>query len=208
VTRASRSTAVMLVTNITAMSPSEATRSRIQEEAIRLFSERGFDEVTVEEVAQAAGVSHMTFFRYFPTKQSVVLDDPYDPLIGAAVAAQDPTLPALERVRRGLLATWDEVDAPGDAMTRRRIVLAASHRALRAGVWENNLRTEDIVVEALTSTGASELEARVAAGAVNGALTAALFHWAEDPETGSLGDRVRSALDQLHVATDSAEASA
>lgn len=150
--------------------------------------------MTVEEVAAAAGVSHMTFFRHFPTKESVVLDDPYDPILGQAVARQDRTLPALERVRLAILDAWEGLDEPDDDLTRARIELAASHPSIRAGVWENNLRTADILVDALVDTGSDPLEARVAAGAVLGSITAALFDWAENKEAGSLGDRVRTAL--------------
>lgn len=181
------------------MSRTDQTRRRLQENAIRLFSQRGFDNVTVEQVASAAGVSHMTFFRHYPTKESVVLDDPYDPVLGTLVAEQKPSLPALEKVRRALLAAWEEVEEPGDDMTRARIELAASHPSLRARVWENNQRTLDIVVASLMETGSSALEARVAAGAVLGALTAALFDWAEDERSGTLGQRIRSAMDVLAI---------
>lgn len=179
------------------MAPKAATRQRLQEEALRLFSERGFDDVTVDEVARAAGVSHMTFFRHFPTKESVVLDDPYDPLLGMAVRAQDQNLPPLERVRRGLIEAWQSLDEPDDDMTRRRIELAASNPSLRARVWENNLKTEQVIVEALTAGGADHLDAGIAAGAVLGAVTAALFHWAEQPGDSSLGDRLRHAMSLL-----------
>ena len=179
------------------MGRSEGTRQRLQEEAIRLFSERGFDEVTVEEVARAAGVSHMTFFRHFPTKEAVVLDDPYDPVIGAAVAGQDDELPPLERVRRAVLDGWEGLDEPGDQQTRARIELAAAHRSLRARVWENNRATEQVIVEALTNQGVPSLDAYVAAGAVLGALTAALFDWADHPSGQSLADRVRRAMTLL-----------
>ena len=174
-----------------------ATRQLLQEHALRLFSERGFDDVTVEEVARAAGFSHMTFFRHFPTKEAVVLDDPYDPVLGAAVARQDPRLPALERVRRAVLEAWEDLDEPGDGMTRVRIELAASHPSLRAKVWENNRRTEEVIVGALTSSGVAPLEAKVAAGAVLGSLTAALFDWAEHGEGDTLGERVRRSLEIL-----------
>lgn len=187
------------------MARTEQTRQRIQDHAIRLFAERGYDNVTVEEVATAAGFSHMTFFRYFPTKESVVLDDPYDPVIGEAVAAQDPGVPALERVCLGMLSAWARLEEPADETTRTRIRIAASNRSLRARIWENNLATEDIVVDALMSTGVPALDARVAAGAVNGALTAALLDWAEDEESGTLGDRIRYAIRQLSPTNDMAE---
>jgi AcrR family transcriptional regulator len=45
------------------------TRQRLQEQALRLFVERGYEATTVEQIVAAAGVSHMTFFRYFPTKE-------------------------------------------------------------------------------------------------------------------------------------------
>jgi AcrR family transcriptional regulator len=49
---------------------------------LELFLRDGYDATTVAAIARAAGVSHMTFFRHFPTKESVVLDDPYDPVTG------------------------------------------------------------------------------------------------------------------------------
>jgi AcrR family transcriptional regulator len=170
------------------------THRRLQEEALRLFTERGFDDVTVEEVARAAGVSHMTFFRHFPTKESVVLDDPYDPVIGAAVQQQDHRLPALLRVAGGLRTAWRRMDGPEDEATRLRLRLAAAHPGLRARMWENTHRTEQVIVDALVADGVAPLEANVAAGAVLGALTAALLVWAEsDPPTG-LGETILSAL--------------
>lgn len=179
------------------MARSRDTRSRIQEVALRLFTAHGFDNVTVEQVARAAGFSHMTFFRHFPTKESVVLDDPYDPVLGAAVAAQDEDLSPLERVRRAVVAAWEGLDEPGDEMTRVRIELVAAHPSLRARVWENNRTTEQVIVEALTRSGVPTLEAHVAAGAVLGALTAALFVWADHDGDDTLGDRVRRAMSLL-----------
>lgn len=181
---------------------SKHTRNRLQEEALRLFTERGFDEVSIEEVARAAGVSHMTFFRHFPTKESVVLDDPYDPLLGAAVEEQNTDLPALERVRLAVLEAWEMIDEPGDDATRKRIELAAAHPSLRAKVWENNRRTEEVIVEALTRSGVERLESSVAAGATLGALTAALFDWAENPDGDALGDRVRTAMRLLSTSVE------
>jgi AcrR family transcriptional regulator len=60
-------------------SKSERTRARLQQVAVDMFAERGFDGVTVAEIAEAAGVTQMTFFRYFLTKEQVLLDDPYIP---------------------------------------------------------------------------------------------------------------------------------
>jgi AcrR family transcriptional regulator len=195
----------MLVTNIpTMVTRAERTRRSLQEVAVRLFESRGYDNVTVEEVAGAAGVSHMTFFRHFPTKVSVLLDDPYDPIIGEMVAKTDPELPAMERVRRGLLDSWAQIEEPEDETTRIRFRILTRHEDLIAHAWANNRRTEQVIVDALTSTGVARLEARVVAGAVMGALMAALIDWGEDDGSGSLGNRVRRALEQLGSTTGSA----
>lgn len=179
------------------MRNAQRTRQRLQDAALRLFSERGFDGVTVEEIAGAAGVSHMTFFRHFPTKESVVMEDPYDPLIAAGVGHTDPALPALERARRGLLESLETVEGEMDHTTRLRLQLAAGHPTLRARMWENNRATEKAIVEALMDTGTADLAARVAAGAVLGALTAALLDWAEASSSEPVGQRLRSALELL-----------
>ncbi|WP_269462025.1 TetR family transcriptional regulator [Arthrobacter sp. SO5] len=171
-----------------------ATRALLQEQAMALFVQRGFDETTVAQIAEAAGVSQMTFFRYFPTKEAVVFDDPYDPVIADVIAAQNPGLPAVERVRLGLLAAWTSVPEPVGDATRDKIRLIAGHARLAAGVWENNRRTEDLIVEALTGTGVGRLEARVAAGACLGGLTAALLDWASEPDGQELRERIMTAL--------------
>lgn len=181
-------------------SRTERTRQRLQRCALTLFEERGFDDVTVEEVARAAGVSHMTFYRHFPTKESVVLDDPYDPAIGVAVSSQDPTLPILMRVAQGVMSAWGSTPAPTDDGVRARVRLAAGHPGLRARAWENNQRTEDVIVQALVATGEDLLDARVAAGAALGALTAALLDWGRRPE-GTLEERIVRTLVVLGATT-------
>ena len=64
------------------------TRAAIQEHALRLFMEQGYEQTTVEQIADAAEVSPSTFFRYFPTKEDVVMYDAFDPLMVEAFRAQ------------------------------------------------------------------------------------------------------------------------
>lgn len=175
----------------------ERTRQRLQEKALALIAERGFDDVTVEEIAAAAGVSHMTFFRHFPTKEAVIVSDPYDPMIAEEVARQPARLPALERVRRGLWKVSEALRGPLDSVTRTRIEIGVAHPKLRAAMWESTHQTEEVIVEALVVSGVGPFEARVAAGACLGAVMAALLDWAQHPSGESLGERVQRALDQL-----------
>jgi len=183
---------------------SERTQAVLQGTALRLFLERGFDQTTVADIAAAAGVSQMTFFRHFPTKESVVVGDPYDPLIADAVARQPAELPVFERVRRGLLTAWSVLPEPAAGETRDRIRLAVRHPALRAATLENNRATEQIIVAALEDAGVPHFEAVVATGACLGALMAGLIDWGVDPDAGPLGERIVAALSALpHEAVDS-----
>lgn len=158
---------------------------------------QGFDRTTVEQIAAAAGVSHMTFFRHFPTKEAVVLDDPYDVVIADAVLTQDASLPVLERVRLGFLAAWSALPEPAAEDTRARVRIMSEHPGLRARAWENNRRTADLVTAALVSDGVTTLEARAATGACLGALMEALLAWGTSGPDEPLGPLVRRCLDLL-----------
>jgi AcrR family transcriptional regulator len=83
------------------------TRAALQEHALRLFREQGYEATTVDEIADAAEVSPSTFFRYFPTKEDVVLYDALDPLLLEAFEAQPADLSPVGALR----ATMREVSA-------------------------------------------------------------------------------------------------
>ena len=63
------------------------TRASLREHALRLFREQGYQATTVEQIAAAAEVSPSTFFRYFPTKEDLVLQDDMDTRLLDAFAA-------------------------------------------------------------------------------------------------------------------------
>lgn len=190
----------MLATNISrvtiASTKTERTRARLEECAIELFLKKGYDATSVAEIAAAAGVSEMTFFRYFPTKESVVLDDPYDPYIASAIGAQPRELPAIVRVAHGIRDAWRQLPEPEGDRTRDRIRLLSANPALRAGSWRNNEATELIIAERLIADGTHPLEARVAASACLAAIMAALIEWATS-ETGTLGSSIELALETV-----------
>jgi AcrR family transcriptional regulator len=75
------------------------TRAAIRAHAMRLFDEQGYAATTVDQIAAAADVSQSTFFRYFPTKEDVVLTDDYDPLVAAALRAQPADLNPITAIR-------------------------------------------------------------------------------------------------------------
>src|SRR3954466_1872858 len=102
------------------------TRAAIRDHALRLFRENGYQRTTCEQIAAAAEVSPATFFRYFPTKEDVVLQDDYDPLMAAAVAARPRRERPFQAVRRALGETLAQL--PEQEMTlvheRTRLLLS------------------------------------------------------------------------------------
>lgn len=170
-----------------------STRERLQTAALELFEDRGFDRVTVEEIAAAAGVSHMTFFRHFGSKDRVLLDDPFDPMIATAVAATDPDLPVVERVAAGFLAVLPGIDPTDDAGVRRRLRITVGNPALEGAMAANTRATQDAIA-AIGSDAADRRELNIAAAGCLGALMVALLEWAADDSGGTLADAVSAAL--------------
>src|ERR1700684_311512 len=75
------------------------TRASLREHALRLFREQGYQATTVEQIAAAAEVSPSTFFRYFPTKEDVVIQDDMDARLFAAFERQPAELSTIAAVR-------------------------------------------------------------------------------------------------------------
>ena len=183
-----------------------ATRRAIQDHALRLFLEKGYDATTVEEIAAAAGVSHMTFFRHFPRKEAVVESDDYDPLIAELIVARpadEGSLPAIHRaLRQGLAAVLpDDREA---ILVRTRLILDTP--ALRARNWQNQDATRELFAAALAHrerAAEPDLRLRVLAAAALAALTTAITVWAEGDDARDLVALVDEAFTALGVPADS-----
>jgi AcrR family transcriptional regulator len=188
---------------------SERTRERLLNAALELFASQGYHETTVAQIATRVGVSEMTFFRHFQSKEDSLLADPYDPLIAAAVAAQPIEWDALPRVVRGVRDAWRAVPEPDSAQVRLRVRIAAQTPSLRAAIWRNTEATERVIVAVLEADGTDRLAARAASAAVLAAMTAALMEWAasDDGELGPMVDRVL-ALFENEVGVEPATAGA
>ncbi|MBG0819206.1 TetR family transcriptional regulator [Planomonospora sp. ID91781] len=178
------------------------TRRTIQEQALRLFAEQGYEATTVEQIAEAAEISPSTFFRYFPTKEDVVVQDDYDPVMLAALAAQPAGLDPVPALRAAMREAFAQIPPEEEEQIRARTRLQLSHPALRARAVDNMIATIDVFTRALSARmtpapagrAAADLLARTAAGAVVGAMLAALFSWAESDGTRPLADIVDETL--------------
>lgn len=169
------------------------TRARLQEQALRLFVERGYEATTVEQIAAAAGVSHMTFFRYFPTKEDAVLSDSYDPLLVAAIQEQPRTEHSVTRIHAAVRAGLGAIYAADRDALLVRVRLALGTPALRARLWENQFATRDLLAHALAD-GEPDFATRILASACLSTLTTALEEWVGTGGAAELPDLIDDAF--------------
>ncbi len=87
------------------------TRASLREHALRLFREQGYQATTVEQIAAAAEVSPSTFFRYFPTKEDVILQDDMDTRMIEALEQQPPELGSIAAMRAAIRQQSDSYSA-------------------------------------------------------------------------------------------------
>jgi AcrR family transcriptional regulator len=118
------------------------TRFAIQQEALRLFQDQGYHATTVEQIAEAAEVSASTVFRYFPTKDTLVLTDDYDPIMVERFRTQPPELGVVAAFRSALRETFH-------GMPPEQIKAAAERNALVTAVPELRAAFADVAVASI-----------------------------------------------------------
>ncbi|GAA3847962.1 TetR/AcrR family transcriptional regulator [Streptomyces sedi] len=176
----------------------------IQAHAVRMFTDRGYDAVAVADVAEAAGVSAMTVYRYFPTKEDLVLVDQPARLIAERVAASSAALPLVHRVGGALVdAATALTGGDGDeaAASERFLLdclrLMVSTPALRARHLDSQYALQQTIVDALgdhpTDPDAA-FRAQAATSACLAAMHTALTRWTEDDGRTRLPDLIARAL--------------
>jgi AcrR family transcriptional regulator len=112
------------------------TRFAIQQEALRLFGEQGYGATTVEQIAEAAEVSPSTVFRYFPTKDALVLTDDYDPVMVERFRAQPAELRTIPAFRAAFRETFTDLPQDQVQAADERNALILSVPELRAAFAE------------------------------------------------------------------------
>jgi AcrR family transcriptional regulator len=176
------------------------TRERIRACALRLFLEQGYDATTVEQVAAAAGVSHMTFFRYFPAKEDVVLSDSYDPLIARLLEQTPAAWPVRQRIRAALLQGLAQVyQTDRDTLLAQNKLIAATP-ALRDRLWADQIATQQFFLDVLVGEEPDHrpsLQARVIVAACLAAASTAILAWVENDGTPELPELLDQAFETL-----------
>ena len=181
------------------------TRASLREHALRLFREKGYQNTTVEQIAAAAEVSPSTFFRYFPTKEDLVLQDDLDIRMVAAFEQQPAGLGLVAAVRAAARQMFESYTATDMEVLRQTTELTMTVPEIRARAMEEFARTITVVAEAVAKRAGrspDDLAVRTAAGAIIGVIMATTMPWERWSEGGSFDDmfgRIDEALALLEA---------
>jgi AcrR family transcriptional regulator len=154
-----------------------AVRSAAAERAIRFLDEKGFDESNVDDIAAAAGMSTRSFFRYFSSKEDVVIGEllPMGELIRAELQLRPAKELPFVALRAALRPLEKLADANPEAVLRSTRV-ALSTPALRARTLERHATWADMLAPLLAQrTGWSEESGSISASAITHAAMACLY---------------------------------
>ncbi|HET6953531.1 MAG TPA: TetR family transcriptional regulator [Acidimicrobiales bacterium] len=177
------------------------TQRALQEAALELFAANGYDETTTDEIAERAGVSPRTFFRYFPTKESVLFLGEYGwfQSFTKKFLAQPASMRDVEALKETLLEF-----APGLRQRRRALLLyeraVASSSTLRGGVHDH--QQEDIATLARAVAERRRLEqpddyCMLLATVCLVTYRRSLFLWLAGPGRGDPGTLIAKHFDLL-----------
>jgi AcrR family transcriptional regulator len=162
----------------------------IQTEALRLFAEKGYAQTTVEEIADAAAISPRTFFRYFPSKEDVVMWDEYDPLVADLLAARPDDEPLAETFRAVIRETLGSLYRHDPERLLARVRLSATVPELRARFQDERTQGIDEIGPLLAQKRGApvdDLTLRVVGSSLLAAVSVALDRWqADDGKTDLL----------------------
>ncbi|MFI2346694.1 TetR/AcrR family transcriptional regulator [Streptomyces sp. NPDC019443] len=173
------------------------TRIAIRRATYRLISEQGYEATTIEQIAEAAEVSPSTVFRYFPTKEDIVLTDEYDPVMEAELRARPADEDPLDSIRHVIthrLSTFVQAERE-EVMQRSKLLVEVP--AVRARMTEAMDTTSELLVHALadrTGRDHDDLDVRVFTAAVLGALREVMLYWAARDHQDDLVELVDRAL--------------
>ncbi|GAA3294417.1 TetR family transcriptional regulator [Dactylosporangium vinaceum] len=161
----------------------QKTRWAIQEHAVRLFVQQGYDATTVEQIAEAAEISPSTFFRYFKTKEDVIIQDRYDELMAEQIRTAPAELSPLEVLRRAFARSFQAIsDEEADqALQRARLQLSVPALRMRAlDNLQDSIRYLAAPLAERLGRPADDFRCQAYVGACVGALMNALMAWVRE----------------------------
>jgi AcrR family transcriptional regulator len=173
-------------------------RGRLEQAALDLYQERGFEQTTVTEIAERAGLTERTFFRYFADKREVLFGD-QDTLrtlsVSTIEAAPASTTP-LNAVTAALEAVVPVFQERHKFVRLRQAVIAANPGLQERELLKSALLTS-VMAEALRRRGVTDPAASLAAEVGVIAFKTAFDRWVSEPNAQDLSRLIRASLDLL-----------
>uniref|UniRef100_UPI0004CB8B91 TetR/AcrR family transcriptional regulator n=1 Tax=Streptomyces cellulosae TaxID=1968 RepID=UPI0004CB8B91 len=176
------------------------TRTAILDATYALIDEQGYDATTIEQIAERAEVSPSTVFRYFPTKEDIVLTDEYDPLLLEELRARPADEPWTASLRYILRKAIDLGATEKPEVIRMRSRLMVEVPAVRSRMMESMSVTGELLAGAVaerTGREQNSLEVRVYTMSLIGGLAEVSLYWAENDFRDDLRTLLDRALDVL-----------
>ncbi|AOR32398.1 TetR family transcriptional regulator [Streptomyces fodineus] len=176
------------------------TREAIRAATYALIKEQGYDATTIDQIAERAEVSPSTVFRYFPTKEDIVLTDEYDLLMVEELRSRPAEESWMDSLRHVMHKALDASMAEDPEVVRIRTHLGVQVPAVRSRMFESMSETGRMLRAALAERAGLDpdgLEVRVYAMSLIGGLMEVSMYWAENDFEGDLGALMDRALDVL-----------
>ncbi len=174
------------------------TRDDIVAAALALFDKHGFGQVTMEDIAQAAGVSRRTVYRRFPTKDHIVLEVPKRWLaVWDAAVAEFAKAPPIAAAEASCLAVARHIDAHRFEVLTAYAALDESPTLASAGAATNEWIERIVGLLRREPTRLPGSAPYVIAGSYLGAIDAMMTRWVKGGGRGSVLRETRALLERL-----------
>ena len=175
---------------------------RLARAALELYVEHGFDQTTVAQIAQRAGLTERTFFRHFADKREVLFrgsNELESLLVAAIAAAPEPTAP-IDAIAAALDAAGRAMQENRDGARLRQSVIVANPE-LRERELIKLAKLSTALAAALRERGVDDLTAELTAEAGIAVFRVAFTRWVDDAEAPEFPQVIRESLDQLKAVT-------
>ncbi|MFR9795667.1 helix-turn-helix domain-containing protein [Streptomyces sp. MS06] len=177
-------------------------RGRLARAALELYSERGYEQTTVAEIAKRAGLTERTYFRHFADKREVLFDGSHSlqALLVAAVAEAPASAAPIDAVAAGLDALAGAF-ADRHEHARRRQAVVAANPELRERELIKLASMSAALADALRRRGTAEPAASLAAEAGVAVFRVGFEIWVASAEACDMAQVLRDGLEELRAVT-------
>jgi AcrR family transcriptional regulator len=178
-------------------------RGRLEQAALELYHQRGFESTTVAEIAERAGLTERTFFRHFADKREVLFSGAgaLQELLVSNVAEAPAASPPIEAIAAALVEVATAVFEPRREFARQRQAIIAANAELQERELIKLASLASAVAGALRGRGVSDPAASLAAEAGIAAFKIAFERWTSETSQRTLSQLIQESVDELKLVT-------